>query len=94
MLCFSSLRMQEAAPQLSADEDEAFLLLFRAVSAFLASIGQELPQEELILAAYHFWGLVHGLATLRNGFLSNMQVDFEMTHRQAIRTMVQGWRGT
>lgn len=94
VLCFTSLQMRESSPQLSLDDDEAFLVLFRAVAEFLESIGKSLPEDELILVAYHFWGLVHGLATLRNGYLANVQVDFERTHQQAIRTMVQGWRET
>jgi AcrR family transcriptional regulator len=94
VLCFASLQMRASSLQLSLDDDEAFQILFQAVGAFLQSIGKTLPEEELILAAYHFWGLVHGLATLRNGYLANVQVDFKATHRQAIRTMVQGWRET
>lgn len=92
VLCFTSLQMRPVSPHLAVEEDDAFLILYRAVAAFLGSIGKSLPKEEMVLVAYHFWGLVHGLATLRNGYLANVPVDFEQTHQQAIRTLVRGWR--
>lgn len=91
-LCFSSLQMKAATPQLTQEDDEAFQILFRAVGEYLSGIGKTLSEEEVILAAYQFWGLVHGLATLRNGYLANVQVDFDHVHREAIRILARGWR--